>query len=161
MLHPSHLSRRRLLSLAGATGAALLTPPGLIKPANAAPLPAIDEKDAIFAFGHVGPITDEGWTWSHNEGMKAIQAAYPKIKMLMVENIPYSADATRIFRQFVSQGAHMVFSTSNYGDFFSEVAARAPRVGFLEATAARSAITSAGIIFSTGIRLTSSVLPRA
>jgi basic membrane protein A len=133
MLHPSHLSRRRLLSLAGASGAALLTPPGLIKPANAAPLPAIDEKDAIFAFGHVGPITDEGWTWSHNEGMKAIQAAYPKIKMLMVENIPYSADATRIFRQFVSQGAHMVFSTSNYGDFFSEVAARAPRVGFLEA----------------------------
>jgi basic membrane protein A and related proteins len=128
-----NLSRRNVLSLAGATGASLLLPPGLIKPAAAATLPAVDEKDAIFAFGHVGPITDEGWTWSHNEGMKAIQAAFPKIRMLMVENIPYSADASRTFRQFVSQNAHMVFSTSNYGDFLFDVVSRSPKVAFMEA----------------------------
>jgi len=132
-----HLSRRNVLSLAGATGASLLTPGLLTNPAAAAPLPAIDEKDAIFAFGHVGPITDEGWTWSHNEGMKSIQAAFPKIKMLMVENIPYSADAGRTFRQFVSQGAHMVFSTSNYGDFLFDVVSRSPKVAFMEADGRR------------------------
>jgi basic membrane lipoprotein Med (substrate-binding protein (PBP1-ABC) superfamily) len=127
----SRFSRRNFLSLAGATGAAL-TAPGLIRPAAAA-LPAIAEKDAVIAFGHVGPITDEGWTWSHNEGMKAVKAAFPGVKTLMVETIPYSADATRTFRQFVSQGADMVFSTSNYGDFFYDVVKRAPKVAFLEA----------------------------
>ena len=138
MFDSRRLSRRHFLSLAGATGASLLTSPGLIKPAVAAtPLPAVDEKDAIFAFGHVGPITDEGWTWSHNEGMKAIQAAFPKIRTLMVESIPYSADASRTFRQFVAQGAHMVFSTSNYGDFFYDVVARNPKVAFLEADGRR------------------------
>lgn len=133
MFDPNHLSRRKFISLAGATGTALVTGPGLINPAAAAPLPAIKEENAVVAFGHVGPITDEGWTWSHNEGMKAVQAKFPKLKILMVETIPYSADATRTFRQFVSQGANLVFSTSNYGDFLKEVAARAPNVGFLEA----------------------------
>jgi basic membrane protein A and related proteins len=132
-------SRRHLLSLAGATGAALLTSPATIRPAAAAPLPAVDEKDAIFAFGHVGPITDEGWTWSHNEGMKAIQAAFPKVKTLVVESIPYSADASRTFRQLVARGAHMVFSTSNYGDFFYDVVARNPKVAFMEADGRRVA----------------------
>lgn len=129
-----YLSRRNFVSLAGATGAALVTPRGLIKPAGAAaPLPAIAEDKATVAFGHVGPITDEGWTWSHNEGMKAVQAKFPKLKILMVETIPYSADASRTFRQFVSQGAGLVISTSNYGDFIKDVAARAPTVAFLEA----------------------------
>jgi basic membrane protein A len=135
----SRLSRRNFLSIAGATGASLVAPTGLIRPAAAAPLPAIKEEDAIIAFGHVGPITDEGWTWSHNEGMKAVKAAFPKVKTLMVETIPYSADATRTFRQFVSQGAHMVISTSNYGDFFYDVVSRSPRVAFLEADGRKTA----------------------
>ena len=139
MFDLSHLSRRKFMSLAGATGASLITPPGLIRPAAAAPLPAIKEEDAIVAFGHVGPITDEGWTFSHNEGMKAVQAAFPKLRTLMVETIPYSADATRTFRQFISQGASMVISTSNYGDFFYDVVSRSPRVAFLEADGRKTA----------------------
>lgn len=135
----SRLSRRNILSLAGAAGTSLLAP-GLIKPAAAAaPLPPVKEENAVVAFGHVGPITDEGWTWSHNEGMKAVQAAFPKLKTLVVETIPYSADATRTFRQLVSQGACMVFSTSNYGDFFYDVVARSPKVAFLEADGRKTA----------------------
>jgi basic membrane protein A len=139
MFDSNRPSRRNFISLAGATGASLIVPPGLITPAQAAPLPAIKEEDAIIAFGHVGPITDEGWTWSHNEGMKAVKAAFPKIKTLMVETIPYSADATRTFRQFVSQGACMVISTSNYGDFFYDVVSRSPKVAFLEADGRKTA----------------------
>ena len=114
-------SRRGLLRLGAA--AALL--PG-IRPARAAALPAVKEADAVIAFGHVGPVTDQGWTSTHDAGMKAVQAAFPKAKTLFVESIPYSADATRTFRQFVSQGANIVFATSNYGDFLYDVAARAP-----------------------------------
>jgi len=92
----------------------------------------VPEEQAVIAFGHVGPVTDEGWTWSHDQGMKAVEAAFPKLKTLFVESIPYSADATRTFRQFVSSGANMIFATSNYGDFLYDVAKRAPEVAFYE-----------------------------
>lgn len=126
-------SRRGLLNIGAAAGSSLLLPPALLRSARAAaPLPAVDEKDAVIAFGHTGPVTDEGWTWSHDQGMKAVQAAFPKLKTLFVESIPYSADATRTFRQFVSEGANMVFATSNYGDFLYDVAKRSPKVAFFE-----------------------------
>ena len=124
-------SRRKFLSLSAATGASLVLPPGLITPASAAMAP-VEEKDAVIAFGHVGPIADEGWTWSHHQGLEAVRAALPQARFLEVENIPYSADATRIFRQFVSEGANLVLSTSNFGDFFYAVTDRAPDVAFLD-----------------------------
>ncbi|MGX9425694.1 MULTISPECIES: BMP family ABC transporter substrate-binding protein [Bradyrhizobium] len=128
-----HLSRRRFLNLGAAAGSSLLLPPGLIRSAHAAaPLPAIAEKDAVIAFGHTGPVTDEGWTWSHDQGMKAVKAAFPQVKTVFVESIPYSADATRTYRQFVSENACMVFATSNYGDFLYDVAKRSPKVAFYE-----------------------------
>lgn len=132
MAHPSDLDRRRLLLSGAAAGAGLLLPSGLRPAQAAAGLPAVAEKDAVIAFGHVGPVTDEGWTWSHDQGMKAVQAAFPKAKTLFVESVPYSADASRIFRQFVANKANLVFATSNYGDFFYDVAAKAKTVGFLE-----------------------------
>src|SRR4051794_1428649 len=99
MFDMRNFSRRRFLVLAGAAGASLVMPRGLVRPvAAAAAFPAVKEEDAVVAFGYVGPVSDEGWTWSHNQGMQAIKAAYPKVKTLEVENIPYSADATRIFR---------------------------------------------------------------
>lgn len=129
------ITRRRIL---GAAAASLATPlilrsGGLITPARAAaPLPAVAEKDAVIAFGHSGPISDGGWTWKHHLGLEALQSAYPKAKYLEVESIPTSADATRTFRQFVAQGAHLVFVSSFYGEFLSTVAAAAPNVGFFE-----------------------------
>ncbi|TIV89744.1 MAG: BMP family ABC transporter substrate-binding protein, partial [Mesorhizobium sp.] len=107
---------------------------GLIGAARAAaPLPAVAEEDAVIGFGHVGPVTDEGWTWAHHQGVLAVQKAFPKLKkVLEVENVPYSADATRIYRQFVSEGANLIFDTSSTGDFLHEVVKRAPDVGFME-----------------------------
>lgn len=127
-------SRRRFLNLGAAAGAALILPQaGLVRSAQAAaPLPPLAEEDAVIAFGHVGPVTDEGWTWTHHRGMQAVQAAFPKLKTIYVENIPYSADATRTFRQFVSEGANMVFASSYYGDFLYDVAKRNPEVAFYE-----------------------------
>jgi len=130
----SHPSRRRFLQMGAAAGSSLLLPTaGLIRPAFAqGALAPVEAKDAVIAFGHTGPVTDEGWTWSHDQGMKAVEEAFPGIKTLFVESIPYSGDATRTFRQFVSEGAHMVFATSNYGDFLYDVANRSPEVAFFE-----------------------------
>lgn len=124
--------RRRFLGLGAAAGAGLLLPLGA-RPARAAGFAPVAEKDAVIAFGHVGPVNDEGWTWSHDQGMKAVQAAYPQAKTLFVESIPYSADATRTFRQFVSQKANMIFATSQYGDFLKEVSRRNKGIAFMEA----------------------------
>jgi basic membrane lipoprotein Med (substrate-binding protein (PBP1-ABC) superfamily) len=133
MIDLRNLSRRTFLTLSATAGAALTAPGGFISSARAAtPLPAVAEKDAVIAFGHTGPVTDEGWTWSHDQGMKAVQQAFPKLKTLFVESIPYSADASRTFRQFISEGACMVFATSNYGDFLYDVAKRSPSVAFFE-----------------------------
>ncbi|WP_210527656.1 BMP family ABC transporter substrate-binding protein [Rubellimicrobium arenae] len=128
------LSRRGFLNMGAAAGLGLMLPrTGLIQPARAAgPLPAVAEEEAVIAWGYVGPTADEGWTWAHDQGRQAVQNAYPKLKTIYVESVPYSADASRIYRQFVSEGAHMVFANSNYGDFLYDVAARAPEVAFFE-----------------------------
>jgi len=135
MISLEKLSRRGFLNMGAAAGASLMLPKtGLIGSAHAAAsLPAIAEEDAVIGFGHVGPITDEGWTWSHHQGLLAVKEAYPKLKkVLEVENVPYSADATRIYRQYVSEGANMIFDTSSTGDFLHEVVRRAPEVAFME-----------------------------
>ncbi|WP_159587289.1 BMP family ABC transporter substrate-binding protein [Chelativorans xinjiangense] len=134
MIDLKRLSRRGLLNMGAIGAASLVMPKGLLRPAYAAePLAPIAEEDAVIGFGHVGPITDEGWTWSHHQGLLAVQEAYPKLKKIHeVENVPYSADATRTYRQFVSEGANMIFDTSSTGDFLHEVVRRAPDVAFME-----------------------------
>lgn len=130
MINFRNPSRRRFLSLAGAAGTSLIMPSGLVR--AQAPFPAVAEEDAIVAWGYVGPVSDEGWTWSHHEGLLAVKEAFPNVRTLEVESIPYSADATRIFRQFVADGACMVFDSSNYGDFLYAASDAAPEVAWFE-----------------------------
>jgi basic membrane lipoprotein Med (substrate-binding protein (PBP1-ABC) superfamily) len=125
-------TRRHVLSLAGAAGAAMLAPPGLVRPAAAASFGPVKEEDATIAFGHVGPISDEGWTFSHHQGLLAVKKALPKAKYIEVETIPYSADATRTFRQFVAQNSTIVFLSSEYGDLLHGVSDKAPDIAWLE-----------------------------
>lgn len=124
---PMLMLKRRAL-LAGAAALPLL-PRSVLA---AAPLAAVAEKDATIAFGHIGPVSDGGWSATHHTGMLAAKKAYPAAKFLEVESIPVSADATRIFRQFVENGANLVFVSSEYGDLLAQVADDAPEVGFLE-----------------------------
>ena len=95
-------------------------------------LAPVAEKDATIAFGHIGPISDGGWTLTHHRALLALKAAFPAAKYLEVESIPVSADATRSFRQFVESGANIMFITSEYGDLLGSVAEDAPDVAFLE-----------------------------
>ena len=127
-------SRREFLTLAGsAAGASLLGSTGLVVPRayGAGAFAPVKEQDAVIAFGHVGPISDEGWTSQHHEGLPAVKKAYPKAKYIEVETIPYSADATRSFRQFVSEFEAFYFV------FFARVLA-----AFLAAASRRSAVSS-------------------
>jgi basic membrane protein A len=142
MFEMQNPSRRKFLTMAGAAaGGSLVGGSGLVLPPAyaAGALGPVKEQDAVIAFGHVGPISDEGWTSQHHEGMLAVKAAYPKAKYLEIETIPYSADATRTFRQFVAEKATIVISSSEYGDLLAEVSNRAPSVAFMECNGHRVA----------------------
>jgi basic membrane lipoprotein Med (substrate-binding protein (PBP1-ABC) superfamily) len=116
-----------MLALAGGAAAT-----SLVSPAFAAGLPPVKEENAVIAFGHEGPISDEGWTYTHHLGLEAIQKAFPKAKYIEVQNIPYSADATRTFRQMVSQKANLVVISGEFGDLLSDVANKAPNTAWME-----------------------------
>ena len=121
------VSRRDVMALAAGVGAA-----GLVRPARAAGFAPVKEPDAVIAFGHVGPISDEGWTYSHHLGVLAVQKAFPKAKYIEIQNIPYSADAPRTFRQMVAQKANLCIITSEYGDLLADTADKAPNVAWME-----------------------------
>jgi basic membrane protein A and related proteins len=126
------LSRRSFL----ASAAVLSGAPRLARAATG--LPAVAEKDAVIAWGHIGPVSDGGWTFTHHQSLLAAKKAFPLAKFLEVESIPVSADATRTFRQFVENGANMVFVTSEYGDLLSGVADDATDTAFLECNGHRA-----------------------
>ena len=51
-------------------------------------------KDVKAAFVYIGPTGDHGWTYQHDVGRKAVEAA--GFKTTYVEGVPESADAERV-----------------------------------------------------------------
>ncbi len=103
-------------------------PPPHRRQPNAAPLK--------IAFAYVGPVGDAGWTFAHDQGRKAIEAEFgDKMQTVMAENVPESADAERVIRQFATDGAKMVFGTTfGYMDPMLKVAGDFKDVKFEHAT---------------------------
>lgn len=101
---------RRQFVLSGLGAAALVTvtgPAGALRAlAQDAPLKA--------AWVYVGPVSDDGWTAAHDEGRKAVEAAFPgKIETSFAESIPETpADAERVIRDFAQKGNKLIFTTS-------------------------------------------------
>ena len=139
MINFGNPSRRRFLGLTGALGASMMMPSFTRGALAASSFPARKEEDTTVAFTYVGPVSDEGWTWSHHQGMLAVKKAFPKIKTVEIENVPYSADATRIYRQLVSDGAGIVFDSANYGDLLYAASDAAPDVAWFECDGRRTA----------------------
>ena len=108
-------------------GAALAT--GLVGAAFA------DDKLKI-GFIYIGPPGDLGWTYEHDQGRKAIEAALgDKVETTYVENVPESADSERVMTQMALSGHDMIFATSfNYMDHVMNVAKKFPKVKFEHAT---------------------------
>jgi len=119
------ISRRTLLGAATATAAL----PMLTSPAFAG------EKVKI-GFVFLGPIGDFGWTWAHNKGREAIDAALgDKVETLYVENVSEDASAIPVMRDLVHQGCKLIFTTSfGYMDQTIQVAKEFPDVKFEHCT---------------------------
>jgi len=63
-------------------------------------------------FIYVGPVGDHGWTYQHDQGRKAIEAAFPgKVETTYIENVP-EADSERPIEQLARSGHKLIFTTS-------------------------------------------------
>lgn len=82
-------------------------------PMAAAPAPAASAAPLKVAFAYLGPAGDHGWTYAHDQAVKAVQKEFgDKIVVSTVENVPESADAERVFRDMATQGNTLIFATS-------------------------------------------------
>lgn len=88
------------------------------------------------AFAYLGTAGDHGWTYAHDQARKAVEKEFgDKIQTSVVENVPESADAERVFRDMANQGNTLIFATSfGYMEPMLKVAADFKDVKFEHAT---------------------------
>ena len=92
-------------------------------------------------FVYIGPTGDHGWTYSHDQGRKRLEAdSAGKVKTTFVENVPETADAERVFRDLAQKGHKVVFGTSfGYMNQMVKVAKAFPKTVFMHATGYKTA----------------------
>src|SRR5580700_9250530 len=122
----STITRRNLMKTAAVAGLAL---PALARRGFAAdPLKV--------GFVYLGAIGDWGWTWSHEQGRKAlVDALKGQVVANYVENVKEDASAIPILKDLAQQGNKLIFTTSyGYMDQTIEVAKQFPDVKFEHCT---------------------------
>jgi basic membrane protein A len=119
------LSRRTLIKAAGAATALGL-----------AGKPALAQEKIKIGFVFLGPIGDFGWTWAHNKGREAVDAALgDRIETVYVENVAEDASSIPVMRDLAQQGCKLIFTCSfGYMDQTLEVAKEFPDVKFEHCT---------------------------
>ena len=87
-------------------------------------------------FIYVGPVGDGGWTYEHDQGRLALEAALgDQVETVYQESVPEGADAERAMTQMALAGADLIFTTSfGYMDPTLNVASKFPDVKFEHAT---------------------------
>ena len=147
------LQKRTLLKFAALTAVATAALVGCGKkeepapvpapePAASAPAPAPAKPEPLkIGFAYVGPVGDGGWSFAHDNGRKALEAALgDKVVTSFVENVPESADAERVIRDMAGQGNKLIFGTTfGYMEPMLKVAAEFKDVKFEHATGYKQA----------------------
>ena len=107
---------------------ALVVAAGMTATAQAEPLKA--------AWVYVGPVSDHGYSFQHDQGRKAAEAAFgDKLQTTFVESVPEGADAERVINQLAKDGNKLIFSTSfGFMNPTLKVAQRFPDEKFEQAT---------------------------
>lgn len=87
-------------------------------------------------FIYVGPVGDHGWSYQHDQGRQAIEAALgDKVETTYVESVKEGADSERVIRQLATSGHSLIFTTSfGFMNPTAKVAQSFPDVKFEHAT---------------------------
>jgi basic membrane protein A and related proteins len=145
------LQKRTLLKVAALTAVASAALVGCGKKEEPAPAPApapvasapepVKPEPLKIGFAYVGPVGDGGWSFAHDNGRKALEAALgDKVVTSFVENVPESADAERVIRDMAGQGNKLIFGTTfGYMEPMVKIAADMKDVKFEHATGYKQA----------------------
>jgi basic membrane protein A len=103
--------------------------------------PGITKDSVKVGFVYVSPTGDAGWTHSHDQARKYVEAQLgDKVETTYVESVPEGADAERVIRNMASNGHDLIFTTSfGYMNPTLKVAARFPDVKFEHASGYKQA----------------------
>ncbi len=98
--------------------------------ALAASLPARAAGKLKCAWIYVGPVGDEGYSYQHDLGRKAVeQKLGDKVQTSFVESVPEGADCERVLTQLANDGNELIFATSfGFMNPVIKVAQRFPNV---------------------------------
>ncbi|ACR79660.1 MULTISPECIES: BMP family ABC transporter substrate-binding protein [Kosmotoga] len=91
---------------------------------------------SIFAlkigFVYVGPVSDAGWSYAHDQGRQYLEKIFPGIETMYFEAVPEGAESVARIRQLAADGCDIVFTTSfGYMDPTLEVAKDFPDTIFM------------------------------
>jgi basic membrane lipoprotein Med (substrate-binding protein (PBP1-ABC) superfamily) len=121
MTHGFQLDRRHFIAAAAAIGSAL----GFSRTAHAEQKP--------IGFIYVGPKMDYGYNYSMDQGRLYLEQTL-KVKTVSQENVPESAEVTRVMEKMIRAGSEIIFATSyGYLDYAIELGKKYPKVAFLHA----------------------------
>lgn len=97
----------------------------------ALPVWAQDEPLKV-GFIYVGPVSDGGWTYQHDQGRLAVEEEYgDRVETTYLENVPEGVDAERALTQLALAGNDVIYATSfGYMDAVINVAAKFPDIKF-------------------------------
>ena len=81
----------------------------------------------------VGPTSDWGFNYQHNQGRLALEARLrDEVHTVVAENIPETAEAERIMQRMINEGAKLIYATSyGYLESALRVAEKNPNVTFM------------------------------
>ena len=122
-----NLTRSNVLRLlAGGASAATLTLPQAARAAD--PLEV--------AFIYPSPVGEAGWSYQHDLGRKAMQAALgSQVVTKYIDNVPEGPDSERVIRDLATKGYKVIFTPSfGYMNFTVKVAKDFPGTIFEQAT---------------------------
>ena len=100
------------------------------------PLSSHADDPLKIGFVYVTPVSDAGWVHQHDEGRKAIDAAFgSRVKTTIVENVAEGPDAERVIRDLARTGHKLIFTPSfGYMEPTLKVAQEFPDVKFESVT---------------------------
>jgi basic membrane protein A len=85
---------------------------------------------------HVSPVTDGGWTTSHDQGAQAVKEEFgDRVEITTVDQVAEGPDAERVIEDLARQGHDLIFTTSfGFMEPTLAVAEKYPDVVFEHAT---------------------------
>ncbi|MTI17534.1 BMP family ABC transporter substrate-binding protein [Rhodobacteraceae bacterium RKSG542] len=92
-------------------------------------------------FIYVGPISDHGWSYQHDQGRQAIEKHFgDKVETTYIESVSEGPDAERAIERLARSGHDLIFTTSfGYMNPTIKVAKKYPDVKFEHATGYKQA----------------------